>query len=94
MLRMLLAAGHIKTGIWHASSISAVRPSGHNTNYSEVRFPEGDQYWWDVGSTEGRVEGNPAVAPSNLLPIGLELYAIEEKYSNDEDDLFRNSEEG
>ena len=30
----------------------------------------------------------------SLSPFGLEFYVVEEKYSNDDDDLFSNSKEG
>ena len=87
-------SGHSEADQCHASSTGAICPSGHNTDSSETRFAGGAQYWWDVGSTEGRVEGGPAVTPPNLSPLGLELYVFGEEYSNDDDDLFSSSEEG
>ena len=35
------AAGLSKAGLWHASSIGALHPSGHNTNSSKARFGGG-----------------------------------------------------
>ena len=54
----------------------------------------GAQAWWDIGSTEGRIERGPAVVLLNMSPLCLELYVIEEAYLNDQDNLFSHSEEG
>ena len=40
------------------------------------------------------MEGGSSVTATNLSPIGLELYVVEEVYLNDEDDLSLGSETG
>ena len=40
------------------------------------------------------VEGGSTVTVTNLSPIGLGLYVVDEVYLNDDDDLFSGSETG
>ena len=88
------AAGHSETGQYHASSIGAVCPSGHNTDSSQVRFGGELIIGGILGQWKSGLRGGPAVAAPNLSPIGLDLYVVEEEYLNDEDNLFSNSEAG
>ena len=62
----------------HDFSAAAICPSGHNYDDSEARFNGGAQYLGEV------------LDDHNLSAIGLEIYELEEEFSDDEANLFSN----
>ena len=77
--------GASAAGLRHSSSFGAVRPLGHNSNSSLVRFDGGAHCYGEVGLVEGEVADGVLVSS---FCLGLEDYVHDEPFLNDSDDLF------
>ena len=85
--------GKSVTSLWHASSVGAVCPTGHNSDTSQARFGGGEHYFGDVELSvppEGR--DARALSPS-LDPHGMEVYILDEATSDDSEVLFLSDSE-
>ena len=79
--------GSIGASLWHSSSVGAIRPTGHNSNYSQVQF-DGGAYCFSGVELAAPLEedGSTAVVPSSS-PHGTEIYEVDKPYPIDDQQL-------
>ena len=92
-LRAENGAGSSDARLWYFSSVtvSAVHPTGNNSDSSQVRFDDVACYFGDVELAEPMEEDRSAAAAPSLSPHEMDIYEVTEPYLIDDENLSSSS---